>query len=122
MATGGRVLHHLAQRLPDPRTTVLLVGFQAAGTRGERLQSGATTLRMFGEDVPVRARVASIAGFSAHADEDEVSRWLATFPSPPRRSFLVHGEPAALAAALARMERLGWPAHVPRHLEQVPLP
>lgn len=122
MATGGRVLHHLARRLPDPRTTVLLVGFQAAGTRGQALQSGAQTLRMFGEDVPVRARVASIGGFSAHADEDEVSRWLATFPAPPRRSFLVHGEPSALAAALARMERLGWSAHVPRHLEEVPLP
>jgi len=122
MATGGRVLHHLAQRLPDRRTTVLLVGFQAAGTRGQALQAGAATVRMFGEDVPVRARVASIAGFSAHADEDELSRWLATFPSPARRSFLVHGEPGALAAALARMERLGWPAQVPRHLEEVPLP
>jgi metallo-beta-lactamase family protein len=122
MATGGRVLHHLSRRLPDPRTTVLLVGFQAAGTRGQALQSGATTVRIFGEDVPVRARVESLGGFSAHADEDEVSRWLSSFPSPPRRTFLVHGEPAALAAALARMERLGWPAHVPRHLEEVALP
>jgi metallo-beta-lactamase family protein len=122
MATGGRVLHHLHRRLPDPRTTVLLVGFQAAGTRGQALQSGAATLRMFGEDVPVRAHVETIGGFSAHADEDEVTRWLATFPSPPGRTFLVHGEPGALAAALARMERLGWPAHVPRHLEEVPLP
>jgi metallo-beta-lactamase family protein len=122
MATGGRVLHHLYQRLPDPRTTVLLVGFQAAGTRGQALQAGAATLRMFGEDVPVRAHVETIGGFSAHADEDEVTRWLATFPSPPGRTFLVHGEPGALAAALARMERLGWPAHVPRHLEEVPLP
>jgi metallo-beta-lactamase family protein len=122
MATGGRVLHHLHRRLPDPRTTVLLVGFQAAGTRGQALQAGAATLRMFGEDVPVRARVASLTAFSAHADEDEVTRWLRTFPSPPRRTFLVHGEPAALAAALERMERLGWPAHVPRHLEEVPLP
>jgi metallo-beta-lactamase family protein len=122
MATGGRVLHHLYRRLPDPRTTVLLVGFQAAGTRGQALQSGAATVRMFGEDVPVRAHVESLSGFSAHADEDEVARWLATFPAPAGRTFLVHGEPGALAAALARMERLGWPAHVPRHLEEVPLP
>lgn len=117
MATGGRVLHHLARRLPDERTTVLLVGFQAAGTRGWSLQNGAATLRIHGEDVPVRARVASISGFSAHADEAELSRWLATFPVPPRRTFLVHGEPSALAAARGRLERLGWPCDVPRHLE-----
>ncbi|WP_242339979.1 MBL fold metallo-hydrolase RNA specificity domain-containing protein [Anaeromyxobacter sp. SG66] len=121
MATGGRVLHHLAHRLPDPRTTVLLVGFQAAGTRGATLQSGAQTVRIHGEDVPVRARVATISGFSAHADEAELSRWLATFPSKPRRTFLVHGEAAALAASKARMDKLGWPAHVPRHLEEVAL-
>src|SRR5512142_9512 len=117
MATGGRVLHHLARRLPDPRTTVLLVGFQAAGTRGARLQEGAATVRIHGEDVPVKARVATISGFSAHADEDELCRWLATFPAPPRRTFLVHGESTALAAARARMDRLGWAAHVPKHLE-----
>jgi metallo-beta-lactamase family protein len=121
MATGGRVLHHLAHRLPDPRTTVLLVGFQAAGTRGASLLAGAPTLRIHGEDVPVKARIASVSGFSAHADEDELSRWLATFPSPPARTFLVHGEPAALQASKARLDRLGWAGHVPRHLEEVPL-
>ncbi len=121
MATGGRILHHLARRLPDPRTTVLLVGFQAAGTRGASLRDGAATVRIHGEDVPVKARVAQIDGFSAHADEDEIGRWLATFGSPPGRTFLVHGEPAALQAARARMGRLGWPAHVPSHLEEVPL-
>jgi metallo-beta-lactamase family protein len=121
MATGGRVLHHLARRLPDPRTTVLLVGYQAAGTRGWSLLNGAATLRIHGEDVPVKARVTSLDGFSAHADEAELSRWLATFAAPPRRTYLVHGEGPALAAALARMERLGWPASVPRHLEEVAL-
>jgi len=121
MATGGRVLHHLARRLPDPRTTVLLVGFQAAGTRGWSLQNGSSTLRIHGEDVPVKARIASIAGFSAHADEADISRWLATFPSPPARSFLVHGEPPALASARERMDRIGWVCHVPSHLEEVQL-
>lgn len=121
MATGGRILHHLARRLPDPRTTVLLVGFQAPGTRGHSLQQGAATLRIHGEDVPVKARVASISGFSAHADEAEIDRWLATFPSPPSRTFLVHGEPPALAAAKERMDRLRWPASIPRHLEVVEL-
>jgi metallo-beta-lactamase family protein len=119
MATGGRILHHLARRLPDPRTTVLLVGYQAAGTRGWSLQNGASTLRIHGEEVPVKARIASISGFSAHADEAEISRWLASFPAPPRKTFLVHGEPTALAAAKARMDALGWPAQVPRHLEEV---
>jgi metallo-beta-lactamase family protein len=119
MATGGRVLHHLAHRLPDARTTVLLVGFQAAGTRGWSLQNGAATLRIHGEDVPVKARVATIGGFSAHADEGELSRWLATFPAPPRRTLLDHGEPTALAAAAERMGRLGWASHVPRHLETI---
>jgi metallo-beta-lactamase family protein len=121
MATGGRVLHHLARRLPDPRTTVLLVGFQAAGTRGWSLQNGAATVRIHGEEVPVKARVATIAGFSAHADEDEIRRWLGTFATPPRRSFLVHGEPPALAAAKERLDARGWPAHVPAHLERVEL-
>ena len=121
MATGGRVLHHLARRLPDPRTTVLLVGFQAAGTRGASLQDGAATVRIHGEDVAVKARVASISGFSAHADEGEITRWLATFPSHPRRTFLVHGESGPLAAAKARMDALRWPAQVPRHLEEVAL-
>ncbi len=121
MATGGRVLHHLAHRLPDPRTTVLLVGYQAAGTRGWSLQNGAATVRMHGEDVPVRAHVASITAFSAHADEAEIVRWLGTFPSPPGRTFLVHGEPPALAAAKERMAALGWPAHAPGHLEEVAL-
>jgi metallo-beta-lactamase family protein len=121
MATGGRILHHLARRLPDERTTVLLVGYQAAGTRGWSLQNGAGTLRIHGEEVPVRARVASISGFSAHADEAELSRWLATLPAPPRRTFLVHGEPTALAAARGRCDRLGWAATVPGHLESFEL-
>jgi metallo-beta-lactamase family protein len=121
MATGGRILHHLARRLPDPGTTVLLVGYQAAGTRGWSLQNGATSLRIHGQEVPVKARVTSIGGFSAHADEAELSRWLATFPAPPARTFLVHGEPSTLAASLARMQKLGWPASVPAHLEEVRL-
>jgi metallo-beta-lactamase family protein len=121
MATGGRILHHLARRLPDERTTVLLVGYQAAGTRGWSLQNGARTLRIHGEDVPVRARVAAISGFSAHGDKDEVARWLSTLPARPERVFCVHGEPSALAAAADRLGARGWTALVPRHLEEAPL-
>jgi metallo-beta-lactamase family protein len=121
MATGGRILHHLANRLPDERTTVLLVGYQAAGTRGSSLQNGAKALRMHGEDVPVRARVITISGFSAHADKGEVERWLATAPRPPARVFCVHGEPAPLAATAQRLAGRGWTALVPRHGEEVDL-
>jgi metallo-beta-lactamase family protein len=121
MATGGRILHHLARRLPDERTTVLLVGYQAAATRGWSLQNGAKTLRIHGEEVPVRARVASISGFSAHGDRDEVGRWLGTLSSPPGRVFCVHGEPAPLAATAERLRARGWNAVVPAHGQEFPL-
>lgn len=118
MATGGRVLHHLKNRLPDPRTTVLLVGFQAAGTRGRSLLQGAATLRIHGEDVPVRAHVESVSGFSAHADRSELARWVRTSPRRPEAVFCVHGEPTALAAARETLQAEGWRAIVPRHLEE----
>jgi len=109
MATGGRILHHLAHRLGDRRTTVLLVGYQAAGTRGRALRDGASTLRIHGADVPVRARVETLDGLSAHADRDEILRWLSAFEGAPRRTYLVHGEPQASAAlAEAIRARLGW--------------
>ena len=122
MCEGGRVLHHLGARLADERSTVLLVGFQAAGTRGRSLQEGARTLRMHGRDVPVRARVATLDGLSAHADRDEILRWLASFNRPPRRTFVVHGEPHA-AESLSKVirERLGWTADVAIDGAVVPL-
>jgi metallo-beta-lactamase family protein len=118
MATGGRILHHLKNRLPDARTTVLLVGFQAAGTRGWSLLRGAATLRIHGEDVPVRARIESVTGFSAHADRNDLARWVRTAPHRPDRVFCVHGEASALAAAQATFDAAGWRAVVPRHLEE----
>jgi metallo-beta-lactamase family protein len=122
MATGGRVLHHLRRRLPDPRTTVLLVGYQALGTRGHRLERGATTLRIFGEDVPVRAAVETIHGLSAHADSDGLMRWLGTATRPPRHVLVVHGDPAPAEALAARVRgELGWPASVPAYRDRVEL-
>jgi metallo-beta-lactamase family protein len=113
MVSGGRVMHHLKERLPDERTTVLLSGYQAAGTRGRLLQEGASTLRIHGQDVPVRARVETITGLSAHADQPEILRWLRGFRRPPRQTWVVHGEPPA-AGALARVitRELGWKADV----------
>jgi len=109
MATGGRVLHHLARRLPDSRNAVVLAGFQAEGTRGRSLLEGAKTLRIHGEDVPVKAEVIELNQFSAHADRSELLRWLVGMPAPPRQMFLVHGEPAAREAFRTRVEtQLGW--------------
>lgn len=109
MATGGRILHHLRQRLPDPRTTVLFVGFQAAGTRGRLLREGADRVRIFGEDVPVRATTMATDALSAHADRAELLRWLRGFRRPPDATWCVHGEPAAAAALRDAIEaELGW--------------
>jgi metallo-beta-lactamase family protein len=94
MMNGGRILHHLAQRLPDPRTTVLVAGFQAAGTRGRTLIDGADTLRIHGRDIPVRAAIRRVDALSGHADRREIARWLTGLPAP-KRTFLVHGEPPA---------------------------
>ena len=123
MMTGGRILHHLKQRLPDHRNTVLLAGYQAAGTRGRSLLDGAGQLRMFGQEIPVRAQVATIDGLSAHADQAEILRWLSGFRRPPERTYLVHGEPAparTLAALIS--ERLGWRAEVASDGETIALP
>jgi len=122
MATGGRVVHHLRARLPDPRNTVLLVGFQVPGTRGWRLQQGERALKMFGRYVPVRAEIVDLGGFSVHADADELLAWLGRAPSAPEVTFVVHGEPAP-AETLARRihSELARPAVVPRHLERVRL-
>jgi len=120
MATGGRILHHLQQRLPDPRTTVLLVGYQAAGTRGRALQDGAKTLKMFGADVPVRSRVETIHGLSAHADRAETLRWLGGFTRPPRATYLVHGEPeSARGLSQAIATKYGWVVRVAQDGESV---
>jgi len=122
MATGGRILHHLSQRLPDPRNTVLLVGFQAAGTRGRALEDGAHELKMFGQMVPVRARVERIDALSAHADREETLRWLAGFERPPRATYLVHGETGgAEGLATAIRERLGWDVKIARDRETIDL-
>lgn len=123
MATGGRILHHFAHRLGDPHTTVLLVGFQAAGTRGRALQEGAASVRIYGEDVPVRAVVETLDGLSAHADRSEIMRWLRGFERAPRRTFVVHGEPRAAAALRDAIEwEFGWPnVTVARDAESVPL-
>ena len=119
MATGGRIVHHLIQRLPDDRNTVVFVGFQAAGTRGRYLVEGARTIRLYGEDYPVRAQVRSIQGFSAHGDYGEILRWLQAFKTAPRKTFLVHGEPRAILSMKEHIKRThpDWATAIPRYTE-----
>jgi metallo-beta-lactamase family protein len=120
MATGGRILHHLQRRLPNPKTTVLFVGFQAEGTRGRTLQDGKEEIKMFGEMVRVRAKIKTIDGFSAHADQGETLRWLSNFEKFPHRTYVIHGEPKASAAlAEAIREKLKWPVETPKYGEKV---
>ncbi|MEV5658632.1 MBL fold metallo-hydrolase [Streptomyces sp. NPDC052291] len=119
MATGGRVLHHLRRLLPDARNTVVIVGFAAAGTRARDLVDGTPVLKMFGEYVPVRAEIADVPHFSAHADADQVISWLRGAPAP-HTTYLVHGEPEASMALRDRIDgELGWTAVVPRSGEAV---
>jgi len=122
MATGGRVLHHLKHRLPNADTTVLFAGYQAEGTRGRSLQDGAKEIKLLGEVVPVRAKIKVFDGFSAHADQGEILRWLGTFKKAPQMTYIVHGEPPA-AAALADVIRaqLKWKVEVARHQQKVAL-
>ncbi len=120
MATGGRVLHHLARRLPDSRNAVVLIGYQAAGTRGRSLADGAEHVKIHGEYVPVRAQVATVNGFSTHVDRDEMLEWLGRAPREPRVAYVVHGEPHAAAGLReAISSKLGWSAVVPKHGERV---
>jgi len=120
MLTGGRVLHHLFQVAPDHRSTIVLAGYQAAGTRGEALQRGAATVRVFGEDIPVRARVVTIDSLSAHADADELLAWLRAAPSAPASVSVVHGEASAADTLRWRItHELGWPAAVPAQGDSV---
>lgn len=122
MATGGRVVHHIKAFAPDPRNTILFSGFQAGGTRGATILSGAESVKIHGEYVPIRAEVAAINNLSAHADCAEILDWLRHFEHPPRETFITHGEPTAADALRRRIEeQLRWRASVPDYLERVVL-
>jgi metallo-beta-lactamase family protein len=118
MATGGRILHHLAHRLPDSRSAVLLVGYEAEGTGGRALADGAQYLRIHGQEVPVRAEIVKIDQLSAHAGRSELLRWLSGITVPPRQTFLVHGEPNALESFHGAVtSKFNWPVTVPEYLQ-----
>jgi metallo-beta-lactamase family protein len=122
MVTGGRIMHHLAQRLPDPRNLVLFIGFQAPGTRGFTIKSKADEVKIYGDYVPIRAQVAALEQFSDHADPPELLQWLRTFRSQPQTTYLVHGEPEASRSLRETMQKeLGWNVQVAQYQERVNL-
>ncbi len=122
MATGGRVVHHLKAFAPDQRNTIVFAGYQAGGTRGASIVGGASSVRIHGEDIPVRAEVVQLDDLSAHADAPEIIGWLRGFKSAPRKTFVTHGEPAASDAMRQHIERdLQWTCHMPYYLETLTL-
>lgn len=122
MATGGRVLHHLKRLAPDQKNTILFAGYQADGTRGAAMTSGARTIRIHGQDVPVAAEVRNIDALSAHADAEEIIEWLKSGRIAPRRTFITHGEPRAANALQSRIAKeLGWISLVPERGQQTEL-
>jgi metallo-beta-lactamase family protein len=122
MATGGRVLHHLKHYVQEAKNAVLFAGFQAGGTRGAAMMAGVKSIKIHGEYVPVRAEVKNLDMLSAHADADEILRWLRGFKQPPRMTYITHGEPTASDALRHRIEEeLGWLCTVPDHGQRVDL-
>jgi len=122
MATGGRVTHHLKHRLPNPDNIVLLVGYQAVGTRGRLLLEGAQLLKLHGEYIPVNAKVMNMEGLSAHADYLEILDWLSTVKQAPLETYITHGEPASAQSLAEKIkEQYDFPTYVPDYLELVEL-
>jgi metallo-beta-lactamase family protein len=118
MATGGRVLHHIKAYASDRRNTILFSGFQAAGTRGRAMVEGAREVKIHGQWIPIHAEVANLGMLSAHADAEEILRWLSGFQRPPKKTFIVHGEPHASDALRLRIQdKLGWDCVIPEMME-----
>jgi metallo-beta-lactamase family protein len=123
MCNGGRIQHHLLHRLSDPKNTVLFTGYQAGGTLGRRILVGEEYVSIFGTEVAVRARVERANALSAHADQQEMMDWLGHFQAPPKKTFIVHGDPDAQQALVARIEsELGWSCVIPAQAERFALP
>lgn len=122
MCNGGRVVHHLLRRLSDPSTIVLFTGYQASGTLGRAILEGNPNVRVLGRHVEVKARIEKLNSLSAHADQSEMLRWLGGFESPPKTTFIVHGEPSAQEALRSKIAAdLGWKTEIPEHLQSFEL-
>ncbi|MBN1464842.1 MBL fold metallo-hydrolase [candidate division KSB1 bacterium] len=122
MVEGGRILHHMAARLPDPSTTVLFIGYQAIGTRGRKILEGSETIKIHGQEVPIKARIESVHGTSGHGDYNEILAWLMAFNKAPERIFIVHGEGGSSEAMAQKIrDRFGWDVVVPKLFDSVEL-
>ena len=120
MLTGGRILHHLKHRISSPKNTILFVGFQPPGSRGDYLKQGVKDIRILGDDIPVNAEIAEISGLSAHADRDELLRWCASCQGRPKKVAVVHGEPeSANTFRHSLVDKFGWDVYVPKYLQVV---
>jgi len=119
MCTGGRIKHHLANNIANPKNTVMFVGYQAVGTLGRSIVNGEKEIRILGRQYPVRARIVQIGGFSAHADKEELLAWLKNLKKPPRKLFIVHGEEdSAKHFADYVREQTGWSTEVPAYRDE----
>jgi metallo-beta-lactamase family protein len=122
MVTGGRIVHHLKQRLPDPKNTVLLIGYQAIGTRGRTIMEKKETVKIHGKEIPINAHIEMIDGFSGHADYNEMLAWLMPFNKPPKTTFLVHGEEDASQAMAEKIKQTyHWNVRIPQFGESFEL-
>jgi metallo-beta-lactamase family protein len=121
MATGGRILHHLYHRLPRENDTLLFAGYQAEGSRGRRILEGEPSVKIFGEEVPVKCQVKVINGLSAHADQSELLRWLGNIKNSPKMTFITHGEIKSATTFSGKIEEMGWNTIIPEYLESFEL-
>jgi metallo-beta-lactamase family protein len=122
MITGGRILHHLKAYAGDPASHLIIVGYQADGTRGRALLDGAKSIKIHGQPISVRCHIDHIDSLSAHGDVDDIMQWLRQFSRPPRQTFLVHGEPKSSQALAEHIRNeLHWPVYIPKYLETVTL-
>ncbi|OGL45235.1 MAG: hypothetical protein A2W05_01665 [Candidatus Schekmanbacteria bacterium RBG_16_38_10] len=122
MAEGGRILHHMVHRLPQPNNTFMFIGYQAQGTRGRTILEGKPTVKIHGQQIPIRAKIENISGFSAHADYNEAQAWLMGFNRPPLKTFIVHGEPDSSAALEEKIKRtFGWEVTIPEYNDKFPI-
>jgi metallo-beta-lactamase family protein len=120
MCTGGRIKHHLVQNISRPESTILFVGYQAMGTLGRHIVDRGKEVRILGQYYPVRARIVQLSGFSAHADRDELMKWLSAFKKPPKHLFVTHGEPEVASNFCGYIKRkMAWPVSLPKYQSQV---
>ncbi|ESU22672.1 hypothetical protein FEDK69T_19300 [Flavobacterium enshiense DK69] len=121
MMSGGRIMHHLFHRLSDPKNVVLIPGYQAEGSKGRLLQEGAKTIRIFGQEIDVNAKIFTIHGLSAHADRNELLQWLSGFKRAPMKTFVIHGEKESAGALCEALKEQGWNAQVPSYMDEIEL-